>query len=235
MIRTEDLKIGYHSPLLQVENFTLQKGELYFLIGKNGSGKSTFLKTISGQLSPISGRAFLNEKLSTEIPFRDLPKTVSFVSSHFPIVDFLKVEDFIALGRNSHTSYFGKLQASDSQVINSTIKRLQISHLIGRFTSELSDGEKQLVAIAKALVQETPIILLDEPTAFLDYSNKTLVLETLKRISVEMEKCIILSSHDLDMSLEMNCPFLVVNFQEKSLQLIDSSVSKQDLLRIAFE
>ncbi|HIP32987.1 MAG TPA: ABC transporter ATP-binding protein [Crocinitomicaceae bacterium] len=235
MIRTENLNIGYRKSLLTVDDFNLKEGKLYFLIGKNGSGKSTFLKTISGQLSPISGSVFLQNKQSIEIPFGELPKTVSFVSSHFPLVDFLRVEEFIALGRSFYTSYSGRLQNIDNESINHSFSRLKIEHLRGRFTSQLSDGEKQLVAIAKALVQETPIILLDEPTAFLDYSNKILVLEMLKSIAKEMNKCIILSSHDIDMSLEMESDFLAVNFEEKFLQLIDSSANKQDLLRISFE
>ncbi len=234
MIRTDNLKIGYKQALLEVENFTLQKGQLYFLIGKNGSGKSTFLKTISGQLSPISGSVFLQNKQSIEIPFGEFPKTVSFVSSHFPNVDFLKVEEFIALGRSSFTSYFGKLQSTDNKLITDSFSRLKIKHLRGRFTSQLSDGEKQLVAIAKALVQETPIILLDEPTAFLDYSNKILVLEMLKSIAKEMNKCIVLSSHDIDLSLDMKCDFLAVNFEEKIMQLVNHSVSKKELLGFCF-
>tara|TARA_R110002072_G_scaffold303115_1_gene494258 strand:- start:2631 stop:3338 length:708 start_codon:yes stop_codon:yes gene_type:complete len=235
MIRTENLNIGHRSSLLQIENLSLQKGNLYFLIGKNGSGKSTFLKTLSGQIKSISGELFLDDILSTTIHFGELPKTVSFVSSHFPIVDFLKVEDFISLGRSYHTSYFGIVKSIDNHVISDIIIKLKIKHLIGRFTSDLSDGERQLVAIAKALVQETPIILLDEPTAFLDYSNKKLVLETLKKICADMNKCIILSSHDIDMSLEMNCPFLVIDSKSKKLQLFSSNTKKKELLLLAFD
>ena len=235
MIKTNGLEIGYKKSLLNIDDLVLSSGQLYFLIGKNGSGKSTFLKTISGQTPILNGSIKLDNKGIETIHFSELPKTISFVSSHFPIVEFLRVEEYIALGRTFLNSSLFNNKNTDNELINSILLKLNINHLIGRFTSNLSDGEKQMVAIAKALAQETPIILLDEPTAFLDYSNKTLILDNLLSICREMNKCIILSSHDLDMILDRECSFLAVNSKQKKIQLLDHSSTKESLLEICFD
>ena len=234
MIRTKGLNIGYHSPLLKIEDLTLENGDLFFLIGRNGSGKSTFLKTILGQISPISGSVFLDDKIIDSMPISELPKHISFVSAHFPNVDFLRVEEFIALGRSPYSNYFGKLSEKDMQIIDNSLEVLKISYLKGRFTSELSDGEKQMVAIAKSIAQETSIILLDEPTAFLDYANKQLVISALSKVSTEMNKCIILSTHDIDLSIENKGNYLIVDNVKKTLTN-HSNLSKDEILAIAFQ
>lgn len=234
MIKTRGLHIGYSESILQVDDLNLSN-DVHILIGKNGSGKSTFLKTITSQLASIKGAIELDGKDLTSISIAEIPKTISFVSSQFPIVDFLRVSEFISLGRSPHTNFFGKKTLNDSEAMQRSIEVLKIEYLKDRFTSELSDGEKQLVSIAKALTQETPIIALDEPTAFLDYSNKKLVLENLISISKEFNKCIILSSHDIDLSLEAECPFLVVEDTSKRIKFVENGISKSDLIGLAFE
>lgn len=234
MIRTKDLHIGYSESILAVEDLNLDAG-VHILIGKNGSGKSTFLKTITGQLLSIKGSIKLAGKDISTISIAALPTTISFVGSQFPIVDFLRVSEFVILGRSPHSNFFGKKTKKDIDSMNEALEILGIEYLKDRFTSELSDGEKQLVSIAKALTQETPIIALDEPTAFLDYSNKKLVLENLITISKKFNKCILLSSHDIDLSLEANCPFLVVVNKLKKIKFIEHGISKSELIGMAFE
>lgn len=234
MIQTEGLHIGYKDALVEVENLNLESG-VHILIGKNGSGKSTFLKTIAGQLSPISGKIQIAGKLLSEIESAQIPKIVAFVSTRFPVVDFLRVSEYIALGRSPHTAYFGKLRSEDLSSVNNAIESIGITHLKDRFTNELSDGERQLVAIARALAQETPVIALDEPTAFLDYSNKKLVLENLSRIAKKFNKCVIISSHDIELSIESECPFLVVESREKKIIYSDNRLAKGELLSMAFD
>lgn len=233
MIKTKDLHIGYSKPILDIEDLNLSSG-VHILIGKNGSGKSTFLKTITGQLASVRGTIQLNGKDVSSISISEMPTMISFVGSQFPIVDFLRVSEFVILGRSPHTNFFDKKTPKDLEAMNDALQILGIEYLKDRFTSELSDGEKQLVSIAKALTQETPIITLDEPTAFLDYSNKKLVLENLISISKKFGKCILLSSHDIDLSLEAGCPFLVVDNKQKILRSIDSGISKADLIELAF-
>lgn len=233
MIRTENLEIGYSSSLLKVENLALNAEKVYFLIGRNGAGKSTFLKTILGQLKSISGKVFLEEQNIESIDIAELPKKISFVTAHFPSVDFLRVEEFIALGRSPHSNYFGKQTQRDLELIDDCLSILNIENLKGRFTSELSDGEKQLVAIAKSLAQETDVILLDEPTAFLDYANKKIVLNSLSKVSKELGKCIILSNHDIDLCVEHNGEYLIVDSIEKTITH-HSTLNKERILEIAF-
>ena len=231
MIQTQGLHIGYSESILSMDDLHLSNG-VHILIGRNGSGKSTFLKTLAGQIPKIMGSIKIQNNEVSAISIEELPKIISFVSSQFPIVEFLRVSEFVGLGRNPHTNFFGKKTNKDIEAIDKALETLGISYLRDRFTSELSDGEKQLVSIAKALTQETA---LDEPTAFLDYSNKKLVLGKLVAIGQEFNKCILLSSHDLDLSLDVNCPFLVIDDTSKTIRFIEPGISKSELIKIAFD
>ena len=234
MITCRNLHIGYRQALLKVNDLELTP-RVYILVGKNGSGKSTFLKTLSGQIPPISGEIRINGISVHSLSPAEIPKMIAFVSAHFPIVDFLRVSEYIALGRSPHTAYFGKMKAEDQNRVREAIESIGISHLADRFTNQLSDGERQLVAIARAFAQETPVIALDEPTAFLDYQNKQLILEKLMEVAKSHNKMIILSSHDIDQSLETGCPFLVVNQKDKVLELCQNNIEKTIILQKAFE
>jgi len=233
MIVTKGLHIGYKSSIAEVQDIKLDAG-VYILIGKNGSGKSTLLKTIAGQLDSIQGAIEINGKEIKSIRKSNLPKLISFVGSKFPDVDFLNVVDYIALGRSPHNDFFGRKTARDAEVIDQAIDTLQIQDLKNRFTSQLSDGERQLAAIAQALTQETSIIILDEPTAFLDYLNKKIVLENLIKISAKFNKCILLSSHDIDLSIDAQRPFLVVRKDTNTIELLAAETSKNTIISIAF-
>lgn len=234
MIKTKQLHIGYSSPLLSVDDFELGAG-VYILIGQNGSGKSTFLKTVSGVLRPVSGSVTLEGSEIHKFTASELPQKVAFVRAQFPVVDFLKVSEYLALGRSPHTTFFGKLSTKDKSKVDEAIETLEIAHLRDRFTNELSDGERQMVAIARTFAQETPVITLDEPTAFLDYRNKTRILHQLLKLGESYGKCIILSSHDIDQSVNSGADFLVVNQEEKRLQHLYRGVLKEDLIQVAFK
>jgi iron complex transport system ATP-binding protein len=156
------------------------------------------------------------------------------VSTTFPQVDYLRVTEFIGMGRTPHTNALGRFAENDHAIVKEALKKLNISELQNKFTSELSDGERQLCAIAKAIAQETNIIILDEPTAFLDYSNKIKVLNILKQIALEMNKCIILSSHDIDLSINANCPFLVLNKTTTKMEFLHPPIEKEKIILLAF-
>lgn len=234
MIRTKDLHIGYDSSLLRVNDLNLEQGKVYILIGRNGSGKSTFLKTISGQLNPVSGDLSISNRSFASIPVHERPKQVSFVQTHFPRVEYLRVKEYIGLARNPYTNFFGTLKQTDKSKAQEALTTLNINYLADRFTSELSDGEKQLVSIAKSLAQETSLIVLDEPTAFLDYRNKQHVLEYLIEIARKLNKLIVLSSHDLELSMEHQCDFLVINDSDETLEFAPHGISKEQLIEKAF-
>lgn len=219
MIRLKKVHIGYSKSILLCEDIKLERGKMYILVGKNGIGKSTLLKTLSKQIQAKSGEILLNNLKIEGISSSELPKLLSFVPVHFPQMDYVRTREFIAAGRAPHTNALGRLSDVDLQEVQDSIDLLSISELKDRFTTELSDGEKQLVAIAKAVAQKTPIILLDEPTAFLDYSNKKKVLSILQKTAQTLNKCIVLSAHDIELCMEFSSHFLVVNSETKQLEL----------------
>ncbi|MEJ6776998.1 MAG: ABC transporter ATP-binding protein [Crocinitomicaceae bacterium] len=235
MITFNNVSIGFNkTPLISIDSLKLNKGELYILIGKNGSGKSSLLKSIIGSQPLLSGEIIIDSKNVHSYSRIELSKKISLVKSTFPKTDYLTVFDFVALGRSPYTKSLGRLRQKDNEIIHKSLEILNSVPLINKFTSELSDGERQLVAIAKAIAQDTSVILLDEPTAFLDYSNKSLLHHTLKRIAKKTNKCIVLSSHDLELSIDTACDFLATNNKTSELTFMKSPVSKDDLLGIAF-
>lgn len=234
MIRIEHLHIGYKKTLVQTQNLELLNGKVYILIGRNGSGKSTFLKTLSGQIPSLKGTVFLDSTNLRNAKTAELPYLISVVNSKFTEVDYLTVFNYIALGRSPYTNLFGQLKENDVAIIQNALSDCGIQHLTDRFTSELSDGEKQLVAIAKALAQQTPNIILDEPTAYLDYLNKVQTLDILKKIALRENKCIILSSHDIDIAIDSACSFLLIENPKGELVLDQNSPSRDEILKRAF-
>jgi iron complex transport system ATP-binding protein len=233
MIELKNIEIGYSESILSVHDMTLESGKMYVLVGKNGSGKSTFLKTLSKQIRPQSGTILLNQRELESRTSSALPELLAFVPVQFPHMDYVRTCEYIATGRAPYTNVLGKLAQKDYEVVAEAIQLLEIGALEHRFTSELSDGEKQLVSIAKAVAQETPIILLDEPTAFLDYSNKKKVLHFLRETAIQLNKCIVLSAHDLDLCLEFTPDFLVIDESTHTLKVVEAP-TKSELIRMAF-
>lgn len=211
MIRFDKIEIGYLKPLIFIPSLTLAAGKVYALVGRNGIGKSTFLNSIIGQISLLSGNLFLNEQESQKISKLELPKLIAYVESRFDGVEYLSVFDYLAFGRSPYTNNFGSLSTDDVQVIQDVVKELNLVHLLEKCTSEISDGERQLCAVARALIQTTPIILLDEPTAFLDYLNRQKLIQLLVSIAEKQQKTVILSSHDIDICIDNSLEFLIVS------------------------
>ena len=208
MIQLTQLIIGYKSALLRSENLQLTSGSIYALIGRNGIGKSTFIQTIAGIQKPIAGEITIEGQAISEFNMKEIAETISLVDTRFEGVEYLKVKDYLALGRAPYTDAFGRLNSSDWQIVEHVATDLSIVHLLEKYTDQISDGERQLCSVARSFVQETPVILLDEPTAFLDYINRKNLLELLVRLSIEKKKCIIMSTHDLDLCLDQSIPFL---------------------------
>jgi len=180
------VSIGYKKPIVQNLSFELHSG-LTCLIGPNGSGKSTLLKTIAGLIKPLAGT----------LPTFDA-KTIAFVPANFPAETNIKVFDFVALGRSPHTNAFGKLEQKDIDIINSAMEQTETTHFAKLRVNGLSDGEKQRVALARALAQSTKILLMDEPTAFLDHSHRVKLFEFLKKKASEEGMAVLLSTHELN-------------------------------------
>lgn len=204
MIEIKQLEIGYCSKRKQTSvfqglNASFQSGSLIGLIGDNGVGKSTLLKTLTGYLKPLHGSVLIQGENLASLSFEQKASRISIVTTE-KIGGFnLTVYDVVALGRTPYVSMFGKLMPDDIAVIERSLERLGLASLKDTLMEELSDGQRQKVMIAKSLAQETPIILLDEPTAFLDYTSKHKLFEDLKVLSLEEQKLIMVSSHDIDL------------------------------------
>lgn len=203
MIDLKNLEIGYNSKgktISVFKNLNAQfiSGDLVGLIGDNGVGKSTLLKTITGNLKPLSGEVLLNSKHIADFGIQELSHLMSIVITD-KIGGFnLTVWDLVASGRTPYINAFGTLSIQDEKIINESLNALNLLPLKHKLLDELSDGQRQKVIIAKSLAQQTPVIILDEPTAFLDYNSKHHLFNTLKNLALEQKKLIIVSSHDLD-------------------------------------
>lgn len=235
MIELRNIEIGHKSTLFRIENIELYKGKMYVLIGANGAGKTTFLQSVIGLLKTIKGEIKIDNQSVLLLKRIERAKKIAFVNSKFEGIEFLRVREYIALGRAPYTNALGRLSKEDLQVVEETISMLAIDHLANLFTTELSDGERQLAAIARAITQQTDLIILDEPTAFLDYANRQKVMRVMKEISTRLNKCIIVSSHDLELCLESEVDLLVVNKAGKELQhVLSGAIDKESLIKLGF-
>lgn len=181
---------------------SLHQGELCCLLGANGAGKSTLLRTLAAFQSPLSGEMLLGGRSLSAIAPRELSTLVGIVLTERIRTAGITVRDMVAMGRSPYTNFWGHLTETDHHYINETMEQVGVASFASRQISTLSDGERQKVMIAKALAQQTPVILLDEPTAFLDFPSKVEVMLLLRRLAHEMGKSIFLSTHDLDMALQ---------------------------------
>jgi len=208
MIRTLDLSIGYHRgkavrAIQQSLNLEAKSGELIALIGPNGCGKSTLLRTLSGLQEPLSGRIFIDKTNLNLLQRTDRAKRISLVLTDAVQLGYVTVEQLVAMGRHPYTSLSGKHSKSDDKHIQESLKAVHLETFSNRMVSELSDGERQRVMIAKALAQDTPLLLLDEPTSFLDLPNRVEILLLLKKLTRDMQKCILISTHEIDLALRL--------------------------------
>lgn len=203
VLSIQGLTIGYKGlPLMPPIDAVLHKGEAIALVGANGSGKTTLFKTLTGNLKPIEGQIVLCGKDLSEYSPNERAKRFSLVLTEKPDDLFLKVFDIVAAGRYPHSGLMAKLRDEDYDIIKEKLQVTGVYHLIDRDFVSLSDGEKQKVIIAKALVQDTPIIYMDEPSAFLDYPSKVELLRLITKLAQEENKTILYSSHDLELLMK---------------------------------
>ena len=232
IISLSQLSVGYtlSHPVISDINLELRSGQLACLIGENGIGKSTLLKTLTGFLPKLKGSLLLGNRDIESFSQRELARQVSIVLTQKPDVQNLTIEEIIGLGRSPYTGFFGRLRAEDRKVVDDAIATMGIEKLRGRMIQTLSDGERQKVMIAKALAQETPIILLDEPTAFLDFPSKAETFQSLQRMAHERDKLILLSTHDLELAVRFADSLLEV--KNGTLQAVSASEVKASIRAI---
>ena len=181
----------------------IKSGELTCLLGTNGIGKSTLLKTLSAFLPPLSGQIILMGKDISTYSERELSQIISIVLTEKCNIRNLTAYELVGLGRNPYTGFWGKLSMHDHEIIENSLRQVGMLHFKNQTMDIMSDGERQKIMIAKALAQETPIILLDEPTAFLDFPSKVEILKLLRRLSRHLNKTVFLSTHDIELALQV--------------------------------
>ncbi len=208
ILKINNLEIGYPSKngvnniLFKDINLSGNSGELIALVGKHGIGKSTLLRNITGLQQLIKGEIHFFDKSKEKFSRTEFARMVSFVSTEIVNVSNLSVFDLVSLGRFPHTNWFGKLQSGD--IIKSTraLEMVGMNDFARKNINEISDGERQRVMIARTLAQDTKIIVLDEPTAFLDLPNKYEIIHLLNKLSKQENKTVIFSTHDLNIAIQ---------------------------------
>ena len=216
-ISTNNLTIGYEHTVVQRDlSFSLQKGEMVCMLGKNGCGKSTLLRTLAG-LQPALGGEF---KVS-ELQSVNVQSAIALVLTERLSLENTTVHDVVAMGRYPYTSFLGGLSAEDEHIIAQALEDVGLSDTLYPISdtpfNAHSDGEKQRALIAKAIAQQTPIILLDEPTAHLDLPNRIKILQLLRRLAHEQGKMILISTHELDLAIQLSDRILLMS--DEGIQL----------------
>jgi len=209
ILKTTNLNIGYKSKkgvttIAENLNLNLGQGKLITLIGANGIGKSTLLRTITGIQKPLSGEVYLSGKNILQYKPLELAQNLSLVLTEKLPPSNLSVFELVALGRQPYTNWVDKLSDDDVLKIKDAMQLTQIEHLASKKHFEISDGQLQKVLIARALAQDTPLIILDEPTTHLDLLHKVSLFKLLKKLTKETQKCILFSTHDIDLAIQLS-------------------------------
>ena len=205
MVELSDVTAGYGGrEVLRSVSVCLRAGELVTLIGANGAGKSTLLKVMSGDLPVWRGNVKVKGELVGTIPHRRLCRILGLVNTDRMEAEALTVEGQLGMGRYPYTGFFGRLGADDRMIVNAALADTGMGAFARRYVSSLSDGERQKVMIARVLAQQTDVVFLDEPTAFLDVASRVEVLALLRKLARKHNKAILLSSHDIASALGLS-------------------------------
>ena len=226
MIRLDNISLSYGShTILRDVSLHLNKGEICALVGRNGAGKSTLLRALTSNSKTLLEGTPIG-KFSPE----KMAQKVAIVTTERIRIENLSVEDLVAMGRAPYTNWVGHLQDIDREIVSKAIDAVGMSDFAKRDTSSLSDGELQRVMIARAIAQQTPIILLDEPTAFLDIPTRFEVCRLLADLAHKEGKCILFSTHDVDSALPVCDSFVII--ENETLQKLPTSEAIEEIERI---
>tara|TARA_R110002049_G_scaffold216946_3_gene388379 strand:- start:762 stop:1550 length:789 start_codon:yes stop_codon:yes gene_type:complete len=231
LIKIENLLVGYGNKnsgcaIMAPLSTEVGEGEFICLIGENGKGKSTLLKTISGNLQPLAGEVIINDKKLIDYDNHSLAAQLSLVLTDKISIGLITVFDLVAFGRYPFTNWLANLTENDKYIIDDALKVCGIKELANRYFNNLSDGEKQKVLIARAITQQTPIIILDEPLNHLDLINKVEIFSLLKKLCKAVNKTIIISTHQVELALQAaDRLWLITNDHKLSVSTPDEAIA----------
>ena len=217
VMQLSELAVGYRTKkenklLLKDLNLEIRQGEVVCLLGQNGVGKSTLLRTIAGIQPPLEGNILLNNKNVSHLSAQELAWCISIVLTEKVSAGNLSVYDLVALGRHPYTNWLGILTSSDKAKVDEAIGLTNINYLAERKIGELSDGQYQKAMIARAVAQDGELMILDEPTAFLDLNNSVAIFLLLRRLAYEKNKAVVVSTHDFHLAMEFADRLWLTNF-----------------------
>jgi len=232
-LSVEKLVVGYgKTPIVKNIQFGLNEGELCGIVGINGIGKSTLLRTLA-QLQPkLQGEISIRQNKLTALSSQELAKSISVVLTDPIATRNLTVLELIALGRQPYTNWMGRLNANDITKINECLQLFQIDALKGKKCYELSDGQLQRVLIARAMAQDTPIIMLDEPTTHLDLYHKVHIIKLLKDLAHDFRKTILFTSHEIELAIQLCDKILILDSAENPFGTTAELIDKGSFTRL---
>lgn len=234
MITLNHFSIGYHRrELIKDSSTVFPPTTLTALIGRNGTGKSTLLRAIAGLYSKYSGEIMIDGKNRTTLKPGELARLLSFVNTERTRIPNLRCKDVVALGRAPYTDWIGRINQKDEDIIRNSLASIGMEDYAEKTMDKMSDGECQRIMIARALAQDTPNILLDEPTSFLDLPNRYKLVGLLHRLAHEQNKCIIFSTHELDIALKL-ADRIVLIADQTMYNLTSSEMSESELIQDKF-
>jgi iron complex transport system ATP-binding protein len=236
MLITQDLQFGFPKrPLLQLPySDQFHYGKFIGIIGRNGSGKSTFLRLLARLSSPLSGQLLLDDKKYSDYSPQSFAKKLSWVGTERLLYNYLTIEELVALGRHPHLGFGGQLSDADKLIVKAAMQKLGIDNLAARQVGQCSDGEKQSAMLARALAQDTPVMLLDEITAHLDFVHRHRSFKLLQALAKEEQKLVMLATHEIDLALRY-CDELLVLHEGIFHRIVPEQLTDNGLLDHIFE
>lgn len=234
MITLRNITLAYGDRTL-VENGSAEfaAGELTALVGRNGAGKSTLLRAVTAIEPPKSGEVLLDGTNAAAMPPETIARTISFVGTEKVRIANLRCEDIVAIGRAPYTNWIGRMQAADRRIVADALQAVGMEAFAERSIDTLSDGECQRIMIARALAQQTPTIVLDEPSAFLDIPTRFEICRLLQRLAHDEGKCILFSTHDLDAAMPV-CDSVAVISDRTITKLPTAEIRRQGIIERLF-
>lgn len=203
MLELKHLQVGHQAPLNSIPlQAQFELGQLVVLLGRNGCGKTTLLRTLGNWLPPQAGEILWKGQAIQHYTAAAFARELSVVTTERIQTPYLTVYNLLALGRQPYLGFWGRLTAQDKALIEQVLESLGISHLRDKYLAACSDGEQQLVLLGRALAQDTPIILLDEATAHLDFVNRVKIFQSLQQLALQQQKLLFLATHELEIALK---------------------------------